>query len=413
MKVSMQPALKKVLVIDDDSTAQKFICNAILNDYQVETASDGDLGISKVFEWQPDVILLDVEMPGKNGYEVCEQLKSGDSTSHIPIIFVSGNSSLRERLIGYEMGGDDYLVKPCEKELIKAKVDYICAQYETKKKLGEEAHNAHQVAEDAIQSSAEIGRAIRFVEKSYAMPSFDGLASGIFKTMTELGLKTSVMFLSNQGPLFYSSNQQGISPLERDLLELTQDKGRFYDFGCRTICNFRQVSLLIKNMPLDDRERYGRLKDTVPFILGATDEKIRSLDTHDSLLKQAESLTSTTDAIRTTLDSISQSASRSQDKINETMRTTMQDLDFMLPRMGLDDDQEKSIVDRLDRTFMETVANLDIGMELKGSLSGIVRLLSHLVAQQKKMISNATTTPVMVEARASDSNELGDDVELF
>ena len=413
MKVSMQPALKKVLIIDDDSTAQKFICNAILNDYHVETASDGDLGISKVFEWQPDVILLDVEMPGKNGYEVCEQLTSGDSTSHIPIIFVSGNSSLRERLIGYEMGGDDYLVKPCEKELIKAKVDYICAQYETKKKLGEEVHNAHQVAEDAIQSSAEIGRAIRFVEKSYAMPSFDGLATGIFKTMAELGLKTSVMFLSNQGPLFYSSSQQDISPLERDLLELTQDKGRFYDFGCRTICNFRQVSLLIKNMPLDDRERYGRLKDTVPFILGATDEKIRSLDTHDSLLKQAESLTSTTDAIRTTLDSISQSASRSQDKINETMRTTMQDLDFMLPRMGLDDDQEKSIVDRLDQTFMETVANLDIGMELKGSLSGIVRLLSHLVAQQKKMISNATTTPVMVEAPVSDSNELGDDVELF
>jgi len=221
------------------------------------------------------------------------------------------------------------------------------------------------------------------------------------------------MFLSNQGPLFYSHNQQGISPLERDLLELTQDKGRFYDFGCRTICNFRQVSLLIKNMPLDDRERYGRIKDTVPFILGATDEKIRSLDTHDSLLKQAESLTSTTNAIRTTLDSISQSASKSQDKINETMRTTMQDLDFMLPRMGLDDDQEKSIVDRLDRTFMETVANLDIGMELKGSLSGIVRLLTHLVAQQKKMISNATATPTMVEARIGDANELGDDVELF
>lgn len=409
----MPAALKKVLVIDDDSTAQRFICNALQDHYQVATASDGDLGISKVFEWQPDVILLDVEMPGKNGYEVCEQLKSGAATCHIPIIFVSGNSSLRERLIGYEMGGDDYLVKPCEKELIKAKVDYICAQYETQKKLGEEAYSAHRVAKDAIQSSAEIGRAIRFVEKSYALPSFDELAAEVFKTMAELGLKTSVMFLSNQGSLFYTYNQQAISPLERDLLDLTHDKGRFYDFGCRTICNFRQVSLLIKNMPLDDRERYGRLKDTVPFILGATDEKIRSLDTHDSLLKQAESLNNTTDAIRTTLDNISQSASRSQDKINETMRTTMQDLDFMLPRMGLDDDQEKSIIDRLDRTFMETVSNLDIGMELKGSLSGIVRLLTHLVAQQKKMITNATATPIMQEARIDDSHKLGDDVELF
>jgi len=406
----MPQALKKVLIIDDDPISQKFIIRAIKDSYDIDTARDGELGIRKVFEWLPDVILLDVEMPGKNGYEVCEQLKTDPITQHIPIIFVSGNSSLRERLIGYEMGGDDYLVKPCEKELIKAKVDYICAQFEAKKQLGEQAHNAHRVAEDAIQSSAEIGRAIRFVEKSYALPSFDLLAQSIFKTMAELSLNTSLMFLSNQGNLFYSHNQQEISPLEQDLLELTQDKGRFYDFGCRTICNFRQVSVLIKNMPLDDRERYGRLKDTVPFILGATDEKIRSLDTHNSLLKQAGSLNSTTDAIRLTLDNISRSASMSQDKINDTMRTTMQDLDHMLPSMGLDEDQEKSIMGRLDRTFMETVANLDIGMELKDSLSGIVRLLTHLVSQQKIMISNAIATPELVEIK---SDELGDDVELF
>jgi CheY-like chemotaxis protein len=359
------------------------------------------------------VILLDVEMPGKNGYEVCEQLKTDSKTKHIPIIFVSGNSSLRERLIGYEVGGDDYLVKPCEKELIKAKVDYICAQFESRKELDEQAHNAHKVAEDAIQSSAEIGRAIRFVEKSYALPSFDELAASIFKTMAELGLKTSMMLLSSQGSLFYSHNQLQISPLEQDLLELTKDKGRFYDFGCRTICNFRQVSLLIKNMPLDDPERYGRLKDTVPFVLGATDEKIRSLDTHDSLLKQAESLNNTTSAIRSTLDNISHSASKSQEKINDTMRLTMQDLDDMLPSMGLDDDQEKSIMGRLDRTFMETAANIEIGMELKDSLSGIVRLLTHLVSQQKNMISNAIATPEIIEISGGGGEELGDDVELF
>ncbi len=409
----MQQALKKVLIIDDDSTSQRFISRAINDSYDVENAPDGDTGIRKVFEWQPDVILLDVEMPGKNGYEVCEQLKHDAKTKHIPIIFVSGNSSLRERLIGYEMGGDDYLVKPCEKELIKAKVDYICAQCEAKKQLGEQAHIAHRVAEDAIQSSAEIGRAIRFVEKSYSLDSFDDLAASIFKTMTELGLNTTLMFLSTQGTLFYSHNQQQVSPLEKDLLELTQDKGRFYDFGCRTICNFRQVSLLIKNMPLDDRERYGRLKDTVPFILGATDEKVRTLDTHDSLLKQAESLNVTTNAIRLTLNNISQGASQSQDKINETMRTTMQDLDLMLPSMGLDDDQEKSIMGRLDRTFMETVANLDIGLELTDSLSGIVRLLTHLVSQQKIMIDNAVATPDIDESTYEGGEEIGDDVELF
>ncbi|MEH6448168.1 MAG: response regulator [Oleispira sp.] len=409
----MPQAKPKVLIIDDDSIAQKFITHAICDNYDVKTANDGLSGIDEATHWQPSVILLEVEMPGKNGYETCELIKENTLTQHIPVIFISGRSSLRERLIGFEAGGDDYLTKPCEKELINAKVHYIYTQAETKKALNDQVKIAERIATDAIKGSAEIGKAIRFVEKMYSITSFDYLITELFKTMKEFGLNTSVLIRSTQGDIYRSSADEIISPLEEALLCQIKDQGRFYDFGCRTACNFRQVTLLIKNMPLSDPERYGRIKDTVPFVLGSIDEKVLALDTQNTMLAQAESLTKSTDAIRITLDNISQQSSQSQERMNSIMAKTMSDLDFMLPRMGLDDDQEASITNRLDQTFVETTECLDIASELKQSLTGVVRLLCYISEQQNKLVNNAKTeTPPEVDEVSIDDELLGD-VELF
>lgn len=92
-------------------------------------------------------------MPGKNGYETCELIKENALTQHIPVIFISGHGSLRERLLGFEAGGDDCLTKPCEKELINAKVHYIYTQAETKEVLNDQVQVAEKIATDAIISN--------------------------------------------------------------------------------------------------------------------------------------------------------------------------------------------------------------------------------------------------------------------
>jgi CheY-like chemotaxis protein len=405
----------KVLVIDDDTTAQKFISNAICDNYEVKTACDGLTGINEATHWQPDIILLDFEMPGKNGFETCEDIKRNTATQHIPIIFISGRSSLRERLISFESGGDDYLTKPCEKELINAKVNYIYKQTESRKTLNDQVKTAEKIAKDAIKGSAEIGVAIRFVEKIYSISSFDNLINELFNTMNEFGLNTSVLIRSSQGDTYKSSTDKIISPLEEDLLLHIKNQGRFYDFGCRTACNFRHVTLLIKNMPLSDPERYGRIKDTIPFVLGSIDEKILALDNQKEIIKQAESLTKSTNAIRITLDNISQQSNNSQEKINEIMRKTISDFDNMLPRMGLDDDQEASITNRLDQTFLDTSDCMDVASELKDSLSGVVRLLSYIAEQQNKLVINANAAETIESGTTDmdDEQELQGNVELF
>jgi len=109
-----------ILIIDDDKFVQKLISRLLSQQYNSECASDGDEGLEKAERLHPDIILLDVEMPGKNGYEVCDLLKNNNDTNDIPVIFLSGKTSIREKMLGYEAGAVDFLSKPCEKEELLA-----------------------------------------------------------------------------------------------------------------------------------------------------------------------------------------------------------------------------------------------------------------------------------------------------
>lgn len=293
---------RKVLVVDDDKTWQMFISAALQDDYKIITALDGDIGLKLAAEWLPDTILLDIELPLKNGYEVCTALKSNPMLRDIPVIFLSGKSSLQEKIAGFQLGADDYLVKPCEAAYLKAKVARSTALYCEKKATNAKAADAEIMAFEAMNSSADLGRSLRFAERTYAMYSFDKLAEGLFQTMAEFGLETSVMFVTQAGPLFYAQNKYELSPLEKDMFLTIHKEGRFCDFGARTFCNFTLVSLLIKNMPLDSPERYGRIKDTVPWILGVTDGRVGALDVSNVLLGTHQKVLDTINGLESILN---------------------------------------------------------------------------------------------------------------
>jgi len=105
----------KVLAVDDDPGALEALSEALETlRFDVCQATDGKSALSLAVEQQPDVILLDVMMPGMNGYEVCEQLKENPSTRLIPVVFLTGYGSREARIQGLEAGATDFLNKPCD-----------------------------------------------------------------------------------------------------------------------------------------------------------------------------------------------------------------------------------------------------------------------------------------------------------
>jgi DNA-binding response OmpR family regulator len=103
----------RVLVIDDEAPI-RLLCRVNLEAEGMEVleASDGPTGLEKARNEEPDVILLDVMMPGLDGWQVAEELLDSDSTSSIPIVFLTARAEVRDRARGLDLGGIDYVTKP-------------------------------------------------------------------------------------------------------------------------------------------------------------------------------------------------------------------------------------------------------------------------------------------------------------
>lgn len=108
---------KTILVVDDAPENIDLLVGLLKEKYKVKAALNGDVALSIAGSPSPpDLILLDIVMPGMDGLKVCETLKADEGTSHIPIVFLSGQASGEECDRGIELGGEAYLQKPVEPE---------------------------------------------------------------------------------------------------------------------------------------------------------------------------------------------------------------------------------------------------------------------------------------------------------
>ncbi len=113
---------RSILIIDDGMINIKVLGSSLQNDYKIFFALDAQRGIKSALENQPDLILLDILMPGMDGYETCRILKSDKRTMGIPIIFITSKTSEEDETKGFELGCVDYITKPFSPVVIKSRI---------------------------------------------------------------------------------------------------------------------------------------------------------------------------------------------------------------------------------------------------------------------------------------------------
>jgi len=125
----MAESKKKILVVDDDPQIRKIVKLTLSSPgIEVKLAGSGKEAISVVDGFLPDIILLDIMMPGMNGYEVHQHLKSRFKTRHIPVIFLTARREVDEKVNGLKLGVDDYITKPFVSKELRARVNNVLAK---------------------------------------------------------------------------------------------------------------------------------------------------------------------------------------------------------------------------------------------------------------------------------------------
>ncbi len=113
----------KILIVDDIVQNIEIIKTFLEDTYILDSAESGEEALEKVPVFKPDLILLDIKMPGMDGYEVCSAIRKNEEYKHIKIMMVSALTMIEERLKGYENGADDYITKPFIAEELEAKIN--------------------------------------------------------------------------------------------------------------------------------------------------------------------------------------------------------------------------------------------------------------------------------------------------
>lgn len=115
--------LHKILVIDDAASVHGLIRVRLAEEpYDIRCAFGAEAGETMIRELTPDLILLDIDMPGENGLEFCKRLKENPATARIPVIFLTADDTIEQKVAGLEMGAVDYVTKPFEPAELKARV---------------------------------------------------------------------------------------------------------------------------------------------------------------------------------------------------------------------------------------------------------------------------------------------------
>ena len=120
---------KKILIIEDDPSFSRAINHIVEKEgYDVSTASNGMTGLRMVKENQPDLLILDVMLPGLDGLEICSQLRAEEITATMPIIMLSAKGQETDKTTGLSVGANEYLTKPVDRALLLEKITSLLAE---------------------------------------------------------------------------------------------------------------------------------------------------------------------------------------------------------------------------------------------------------------------------------------------
>jgi len=268
-----------ILVVDDVLITRRLMKAGLAHCFEVVDAESGEQALELLpqLELELAAIVLDVEMqPGMDGFETCRLVRADERFAHVPVVFVSAREAVEDRLSGYEAGGEDYIVKPFSALELEAKLRRLIEASSERRRLDGQVRDASSAAMTAMVSMSEMGALLEVIKQLGAAGSMAELADALVAGLRLYGLQGCVQLRAGAGVLNRSSDGDA-SPLELSVLEHLAGMGRMVQFKNRMIINYPEVSLLLRDMPVEDEDRCGRLRDHLTMLVEAANVHVGSL----------------------------------------------------------------------------------------------------------------------------------------
>ena len=368
-----------IMIVDDAKDNLLLLEMMLEEQYQIVQADSGQACLDLIAESAPDILLLDINMPGMTGYEVCVTLKKNPATRLLPILFVSAMINVEERLAGFEAGGNEYINKPVNEQELIEKIESQIAQIQERKASELNASEAMKVAMVAMTSSSELGQLISFVSKAQSAKTLADMGEMIIRVCEDFGLNACA-HITGSNPAFFACVPDSIEAkvLERSLTSTE----RIINLGIRTIVKSDQISVLVKNMPIDDENRYGRFKDHLAVLISISDGRLLTIKAQMNVAGQTkEVLSKIILHTEKKIKDLNTKIIEHDEQSREVMMGMITELESKLFSLGLDEDQEDELMKLVYGTSNKLESAKGAADELQEQLGTVLEGLYEILAK--------------------------------
>ena len=347
----------RIAIVEDSKPQRLILAHLLAADYGVVEFASGEEFLAASPEI--DTLLLDIEMPGINGYETCRQMREQEQYGDTPIIFVSAHDTPEARVEAYESGGDHFVTKPIVAAELKLKVESVLAHRDTLRSLKSQSSMAQKMAFAAMSGMGDLGVVIDFQRKAATCKSYETLSQLAIDALAAWGLRGMVQVRGKTGVINLGSDA-AISPLQASVMETMRNMGRIFELKSRAVVNYQHVSLLVHNLPTEEPDKVGRLRDNLTLLGEAADICTENMDTSNLRKEQITYLGGTVAELTKLMQ---QAAVRDSINRNAIQKQTMEILDGLahsFSNLGLTNIQREYIgnlvhdgIDELTNAFEE------------------------------------------------------------
>jgi CheY-like chemotaxis protein len=381
----------KVLVIDDSKLVVKKIEDTLSGHFDCKVFTDAEEGIAFAQEFEPNIVLLDIEMPGVDGYEACKKIKSNPQLQGSFVIFISGHIDFDSKIRAYDVGGYDFIAKPFSDEEVLRKVRNIALMVKELTTLKQSEDETKSLAMTSMKQASQYSYIMNFFKNLNHCHTVEDSVALFFSAMSYFNLRSSLL-LEMENTLYFSSPELAmVSPIEVDLYQALRPRGRLYEFRNRLMVNDKHVSFLVKNMPEDDNEA-GEIRDVVAAIIEGLEAKVIDL-------KRQAGLEMVTEELKETVEKVNSGINTHHTLISSVITDMIGEMAASFHSLELTEIQESFFADLFENAGEKIMSVEEVLVEVQQQLT--------LLSQHVDVIIEDTQTDEVAPSVSDD------DIELF
>lgn len=328
------------------------------------------------------LIVLDFVESGPQELELIQSIRNKDGFDSVPIIVLHGASLQHTSVQAFEMGCDDIIDMDAHESELAMRCEKLIINKIANDQLQAQVKQATELAFIAMSDTSDLGINIQFLLEVHQCNNLDELGMRLLQAVNAYGLKSSVQLRSEMG--VKNMEASGMErELESKLMWELQHDGRYIDFGKRSVMNYEQVSVLVKDMPVDDEKKYGALKDNLFSLLQGADARLKALENVQQVQDQQQMMRSLSIKMQNMMEEIDIGYQNVMKDIADVVENMSDGINEVIVNLALHEEQERALEKVMEYGLHTTNAVFSKGLQLDENFQNVIKELGVFLSNDK------------------------------